>query len=431
MPVLKPISGHTSCIPAQRYLEKGGRALARDLLNFDDFTEAQCRSEAGLPVEYVPWAKEMDDLREDHKNDRAWQGRAARTYKHFVLSPSPEDEITLESLRELACAWATESFPEFQAAIVYHDDNEEGILHAHVVVNNTNIITGRRLQTADPLELNRNLQRMAKERGLHAFVDEAPKPETGFQRIAQEHAAVRMRPKTLQDVYRSEAERAIEKDGGKSWVADIRNRVAIAKGLARNEREYRQILGLLDVEVSDNSASARRADWIYSVSGEPSKRVSGERLGAVYGKEALVRGFARVSANRLGNASSRTVLNLAKNAVALENLTELDNLASVLQTCSRWSLKSIDGIDRAILKQQRQLNSSDDARKRARIEENITKLKTARELVVKEQLLPVRDSKARTGADVGSGNWTNDKHDSAKDAQAPQHDRGNRDWRQR
>ena len=50
-------------------------------------------------------------------------------------------------------------------SIVYHDDNENGIPHAHVVVNNTNVVTGRRLQDPDPKELKLPLQRMAYERG--------------------------------------------------------------------------------------------------------------------------------------------------------------------------------------------------------------------------------------------------------------------------
>lgn len=35
MPLLKPISGHTSCKDVYRYLTKDGRALATDNLNLD------------------------------------------------------------------------------------------------------------------------------------------------------------------------------------------------------------------------------------------------------------------------------------------------------------------------------------------------------------------------------------------------------------
>ena len=33
MPILKPIYGHTGCRNVRRYLEKNGRAIARDFFN--------------------------------------------------------------------------------------------------------------------------------------------------------------------------------------------------------------------------------------------------------------------------------------------------------------------------------------------------------------------------------------------------------------
>lgn len=35
MPILKPISDHSSCAGVYRYLTKNGRVLARDFLNID------------------------------------------------------------------------------------------------------------------------------------------------------------------------------------------------------------------------------------------------------------------------------------------------------------------------------------------------------------------------------------------------------------
>ena len=88
------------------------------------------------------------------------------------MSPDPTDEISLESLRELTQAWVGENFPGFQVAIVYHDDNENGVMHAHVVVNNTNLDTGSRLQDPAPKELMRSIQRLAEERGLSFFSED-------------------------------------------------------------------------------------------------------------------------------------------------------------------------------------------------------------------------------------------------------------------
>ena len=49
MPILKPISGHGSTGGIRRYLEKGGRALARDLFNlsYDELDGSQPRKPIG------------------------------------------------------------------------------------------------------------------------------------------------------------------------------------------------------------------------------------------------------------------------------------------------------------------------------------------------------------------------------------------------
>lgn len=83
-----------------------------------------------------------------------------------MLSLDPRDHVGLDALRELAVAWARKHFGDYEVAIVYHDDNAGRILHAHVVVSNTNIVTGRRLQDPYPRKLKHSLQRMARERGL-------------------------------------------------------------------------------------------------------------------------------------------------------------------------------------------------------------------------------------------------------------------------
>ena len=85
--------------------------------------------------------------------------------EHYVLSPDPGSRVDLAILRGLAVEWASEHFPDHQVAIVYHDDNEGRIPHAHVVVNNTSLETGRRLQVPDPLELNRSFQQLEARRG--------------------------------------------------------------------------------------------------------------------------------------------------------------------------------------------------------------------------------------------------------------------------
>lgn len=310
MPLLKPISGHTSCKGVYRYLTKDDRALAADYLNID------VPDRDGVAFD---WAAVMDDTRSRWRNDTPWGGRPCRTYKHYVLSPDPKDHVSLDDLRELAVSWAREHFSDYEVAIVYHDDNAGHIPHAHVVANNTNIVTGRRLQDPDPKDKH-SLQRMAKERGLSDF-DSAEKRAS---------ARGRVRPRTLQTEHVRRAEREIAEKGGYSWVADIRARIRVARSVTRNENEFKGLLKSLGVEVEDNSAKARRRDWVFSLSGHPTWRVSGESLGLGYGRESLMRGFSLGAAGHLADASERKAAELARSAVELGNLSELERLSEAL-----------------------------------------------------------------------------------------------------
>lgn len=70
--------------------------------------------------------------------------------ERYVLSPDPGSRVDLAILRGLAVEWASEHFPDYQVAIVYHDDNEGRIPHAHVVVNNTSLETGSGSRSPTP-----------------------------------------------------------------------------------------------------------------------------------------------------------------------------------------------------------------------------------------------------------------------------------------
>lgn len=131
MPILKPISGHGSTGGIRRYLEKGGRALARDLFNLS-YDERDAGALGEDAKEACAWDAEMDATRAAFGTDAPWRGKPARTFKHFVLSPDPGDDIDLATLRELACSWALRHFDDHEIAIVYHDDNARGIPHAHL-----------------------------------------------------------------------------------------------------------------------------------------------------------------------------------------------------------------------------------------------------------------------------------------------------------
>lgn len=274
MPALKPISGKGSCRGIVRYLTRDGRAVAADYVNCME------RDPAGRTA----W-QQMDAVRAAAGNDRPdHMGREARTYEHFVLSPDPRDKVDLATLRELATEWAVRYFGEYQVAIYYHDDNAQHIPHAHLVVNNTNLATGRRLSPtltrAYEEEIFAGLQQMAKERGLHAFNADAREDGAGDPTEG---------PKpTMQRDYRTKTVGEIEAGGKFSWVEDVRARVQCAIKLSRDEKGFLRECGLLGLDVRVN----KRGEYVFTHPGDEHWQVSGPHLGRDWSRWAIGSRFA-------------------------------------------------------------------------------------------------------------------------------------------
>ena len=234
MTYMKPLSGHSSVKWIRYYLFKNDRALDKDFLNLTD------RDWKGRD-----WAKVMDRTREIFGNDKPVKKDAkVRTYEHMIISLDEKDDgVELEDFRDFVNEWASKWFdsrgPEgegigrFEVAIAYHDDNtsreadgKQGILHAHIVVNNTDLETKRRisglLTTKVVQAMRADLQTMSLERGWHAFATDGKSytqtemDEKGLQvsrgkRLDRAMAA-------LDDVLANEAKGAQEEDLGKAMA---------------------------------------------------------------------------------------------------------------------------------------------------------------------------------------------------------------------
>ena len=385
MPYLKQIAAHSDCQAIENYLEKNGRALAKDFFNLS-IDERDGFGDGGK--DDIRWADEMDDTRHRFGNDRAFGDMRARTYKHFIVSPDPKDNIDLAGLRELTCAWALKHFDDFQIAIVYHDDNEKGIPHAHVIVNNTNLVTGLRMHHDDPKAFNRDLQQMAEERQLRHLSNRQEAKE-GLERLARKEHQQVQRPKTMQQLHLGRVEQELVEAGNYSWVADIRNRVSVAKSLARNEGEFKQVLGILGVNVADNSRKAKRDDWVFSFADTPTQKVSGERLGLLFAKETIRRELKRANSYHPDAKSSQALLRNARNAVLINDLQELDRLSQALTICAQNNVSSIQECDRKLEAMHRRIDSSAGDLKAALVK-SAEELEGAKAYMVSNGLLPKR-----------------------------------------
>ena len=196
----------------------------------------------------------------------------------------------------------------------------------------------------------------------------------------------------MQATYMSRPERELVDGGAYSWVADIRSRVSVAKGLARNENEFRGILDMLGVSMADNSSKATNRDWIYSLADEPRCKVTGGRLGYLYSRRSLENGFENKAAYRPDAASSRAILKAAKDAVILNDLAELDRMASALETCARFGMRSIADCDRRIKAVEARIGNGSETEKKSLIA-----LREARGFVAANGLLPRTAALSKTG----------------------------------
>lgn len=245
MTYMKPLSGHSSVKWIRYYLFKNDRALDKDFLNLTD------RDWKGRD-----WAKVMDRTREIFGNDKpVKKDGTVRTYEHMIISLDEKDDgVELDDFRDFVNEWASKWFdsrgPEgegigrFEVAIAYHDDNtaraadgKQGILHAHIVINNTELESKRRISgllTTKVIQAMRaDLQTMSLERGWHAFATDgksytqAEMDAKGLQvsrgkRLDRAMAA-------LDNVLANEAKGAQDVDLGKAMMERMEERHPVRK----------------------------------------------------------------------------------------------------------------------------------------------------------------------------------------------------------
>lgn len=368
MPYLKPIKGHTSCKGVKRYLERDGRALAMDFINISDDWDGR------------DWADQMDWCRRVWDNDKPHGGKPARTYNHYVLSPDPKDGIVLEDFREFMMQFLHEAFEDrFDIAVIYHDDNERGILHAHFIVNNTDIETGKRLApwlTKKKVHEIRSLcERMAKERGWSNFLeaddldsDQLEKDMAGkltqgqdgpsFDGITEKGKRASKKPfVTDRESYYTMTEREILEAGGWSWKEDIRARVRIAREISTTEEGFLRALKILDVDVS----TTERGDYRYAHPENPAKwQVNGYRLGQAFSRNGVRSRLAGEDMRKIEKPASmeRAMVMEAFDAWRIEGIRTvgtihpamgltLNDVADAMEVMNEKGIRSLAGFDRA------------------------------------------------------------------------------------
>lgn len=283
MPFIRSKACHEACSARiQKYLERDGRAIAQDFINL-------------VPAEHPYWAEAMDSLRIFAGNDKPKKGKPPVTYRHFVISPDPQDKVGLEDLREYTLAWASHFFGmtvssgetysgsigNFQVAITYHDDNASGIPHAHVIVSNTEVDTLKRMRVSNKRfdELHAKAQELAEERGWkHFSLEERPEKKPLSRPTPKDHRLTK-------------EERSLRSQGRFSWKQDLAEHVHLARRASTTEAEFVDTLRAIGVGARLNKA---KNDYVFAHPANPKLWISaGHRCGKRLSEEELAGVAAR------------------------------------------------------------------------------------------------------------------------------------------
>ncbi|MBO5486148.1 MAG: relaxase/mobilization nuclease domain-containing protein [Eubacterium sp.] len=131
------------------------------------------------------YGKEPQPGTEEYEHDRL-------AY-HFVLSWSPEEQVSPETALEITRKFCEEILQDYE--VVYSAHTDQAHMHTHIIFNSVNYKTGRKYRykkndwekILQPL-----LDRLCAERGLHKLEDDTGK-------TLEEHAAERWRKKMKPD----------------------------------------------------------------------------------------------------------------------------------------------------------------------------------------------------------------------------------------
>ena len=306
MAMLKSLRGFTRLDGRMKeYLENGSAAsMRRAVVEAAGaqayFERAEKEPDRLLGMDYLnlhvherkDWARAMDETRKKRGNDQSWNGKTAVYYRQFIISPDPEDDVSLDQLRKLAVGWAEKKFGDhgelgrYQVAIAYHDDNENRIPHAHIIVNNTDLDTGRRLHIGgkeyDMLRVD--LQKMCIARCMRYLDFQADDPDEAARwvsKLPDSPDAVprgRWRPVKQTDLERGRtySEEYYLDSGIRLWKDDLRDAIEKAADAAVDAKDFFSILD----EQGVGHQLVKGGDILYSHPEKPeARKVLGKNLG--------------------------------------------------------------------------------------------------------------------------------------------------------
>ena len=370
MPYLKTITCHTKSVSAlKEYLENGTKGQKpHRVLGWSYFNLP------GQNMGTKTWDMEMDRTRHLSQNDKEVAGRGRTvTFRHFILSPKPTgsafddgDDISPEQMMDYAKEWVRKEFGDdtgpgllgqYETAIALHNDSVNHNLHAHIVVNNTNLITGRRMQISnkDVQTLTNDVQELAIKRGWHyldyvkggdgkviSVIKSADQPRENAKRTKKAD----YRP-SGQKVYQTASEKHARAAGKRLWKDDLRQAADLCAASAIDINDFIEKMAMSGYRVE-----IKNDELLYHHSFNPdSRKCYGGKLGRLYTirgvestiKTAKIRSRVHPEAPDSEEAADITYQKLTN----VENLSSQD-IARMVSIQRITKANDVQDIDRAI-----------------------------------------------------------------------------------
>lgn len=219
---------------------------------------------------------------------RLWGKNGGRTYKHFVQSFAPEENIDPVQAHQIACQLAASrpEWQDFEVLIATHEDKKH--IHTHFVVNSVSCVDGHKIQQskAELQAMKDDSDRLCMQHGLH--ITEKGKTFDGHNR--EETAAF------SKDTY--QMLKKAEQGEVKSYVQDIALAILKCREQATSRADFVQHMNEqgYGVDWQDSHKYITFIDLNRQTKGEKQCKIRNNKLEKYYnmnfGKEALEHEFA-------------------------------------------------------------------------------------------------------------------------------------------
>ena len=220
---------------------------------------------------------------------RLWGKNGGRTYKHFVQSFAPEENIDPVQAHQIACQLAASrpEWQDFEVLIATHEDKKH--IHTHFVVNSVSCVDGHKIQQskAELQAMKDYSDQLCAKYGLH--ITEKGKTFDGQER--EETAAF------SKDTY--QLLKKAEQGEVKSYVQDIALAILDCREQATSRTDFVQRMNErgYGVDWQDSHKYITYTDLARKQAGEKACKIRNNKLEKYYnmgfGKEELEHEFER------------------------------------------------------------------------------------------------------------------------------------------